>query len=402
MKQFALLLAIAAPILAQSLTGTWSSTLSINGVSVPFLTGVATDGEKAQGWFFNGDQKVASTSGTFRDGKLTLNFDQYASKLEANYVDGKLVGTYGRQGRAPNVFTAQRHQGNATAGAGPDIAGNWEIPVKSPKGEAAWHFIVRQNGPEVRATILRIDGDTGTLSGSYQGNKFVLSHFSGARPNLIEVALQADGSLQLLQNGTTQYTANRESEARAKGLPAPNDPFHHTMVKDPRVAFAFSFPDLSGKLVSNTDERFLGKVVVVAISGSWCPNCHDEAPFLEALYKKYKDQGLEVVALSFEEEEQLKNPARLRAFVKAYGIDYTVLLAGETRELHEKLPEAVNLNSWPTTFFLGRDGRVRQVHAGFAGPASADYNKSQNDEVASLVEGLLAEGHQQISSKRSN
>jgi hypothetical protein len=97
------------------------------------------------------------------------------------------------------------------------------------------------------------------------------------------------------------------------------------------------------------------------------------------------------VALSFEEDEQLKKPVRLRAFIKEYGIDYTVLLAGETGELHEKLPQAVNLNSWPTTFFLGRDGRVRQVHAGFAGPASADYNTRQNAEVATLVEGLLSE-----------
>ncbi len=272
--------------------------------------------------------------------------------------------------------------------------------MKSPKGESAWHFIVRQNGGEVRATILRIDGDTGTLSSTFQNGKFILSHSPGARPNLIEVTPQSDGSLQLTQNGKTQYTAIRETEARAKGLPAPNDPFHHTTVQDPSVPFAFSFPDLNGKLVSNTDERFRGKVVVVAISGSWCPNCHDEAPFLEGLYKKYKDQGLEVVALSFEEEEQLENPTRLRAFIKEYGINYTVLLAGETDELHEKLPQAVNLNSWPTTFFLGRDGRVSQVHAGFAGPASADYNKSQNAEVATLVEGLLNRNHQRISLKK--
>jgi peroxiredoxin len=391
MKQLALLLAVAAPILAQSLTGTWSSTLSINGISVPFLTGISTEGETAKGWFYNGDDKVNSTSGSFRNGKLTLNFDQYASKLEATYQDGNLIGIYGRQGRAPNAFAAHLYKASATTGAVPNINGNWEIPVHSPKGESAWHFIVRQDGAEARATILRIDGDTGTLAGIYKDAKFVFSHFSGARPNLIEVSLETDGSLKLLQNGKTEYTAIREAEARAKSLPAPNDPFHHTTVQDPNVAFAFTFPDLNGKLVSNTDDRFRGKVVVVAISGSWCPNCHDEAPYLESLYKKYKDQGLEVVALSFEEDEQLKKPVRLRAFIKEYGIDYTVLLAGETGELHEKLPQAVNLNSWPTTFFLGRDGRVRQVHAGFAGPASADYNTRQNAEVATLVEGLLSE-----------
>ena len=72
-------------------------------------------------------------------------------------------------------------------------------------------------------------------------------------------------------------------------------------MKDPTEPFRFSFPDLSGKIVSNTDDRFRGKVVIVSISGSWCPNCHDEAPFLVELYRKYHGQGLEVVSLSFEE-----------------------------------------------------------------------------------------------------
>ena len=57
------------------------------------------------------------------------------------------------------------------------------------------------------------------------------------------------------------------------------------------------------------------------ISGSWCPNCHDEAPFLVALYGSTTTAGLEVVTLSFEEEEQLANPTRLRAFIERYGVE---------------------------------------------------------------------------------
>ena len=79
-------------------------------------------------------------------------------------------------------------------------------------------------------------------------------------------------------------------------------------MKDPTEPFRFSFPDLSGKLVSNTDRQFAGKVVLVNISGSWCPNCHDEAPFLASLYRKYRAKGLEIVTLSFEEPDQLANP----------------------------------------------------------------------------------------------
>jgi thiol-disulfide isomerase/thioredoxin len=79
-------------------------------------------------------------------------------------------------------------------------------------------------------------------------------------------------------------------------------------VSNPAEPFRFSFPDLNGRMVSNTDARFEGKVVLVNISGSWCPNCHDEAPFLAGLYEKYRSRGLEIVTLSFEEPEQLAKP----------------------------------------------------------------------------------------------
>jgi hypothetical protein len=51
----------------------------------------------------------------------------------------------------------------------------------------------------------------------------------------------------------------------------------------------------------------------------------------------------------------------------------------------------VNLNSWPTTFFLGRDGKVRAVHAGFAAPASGEFNAQLKKEFTNTVERLLSE-----------
>jgi len=92
--------------------------------------------------------------------------------------------------------------------------------VHSAKGEKAWRLIVQQHGAEVSAAILRVDGDTGLLTGSYQDGKFVLSHFSGARPALMTITQLADGQLEVVQNGK-KLTAIRSAEARAKGLPAP-------------------------------------------------------------------------------------------------------------------------------------------------------------------------------------
>jgi hypothetical protein len=57
----------------------------------------------------------------------------------------------------------------------------------------------------------------------------------------------------------------------------------------------------------------------------------------------------------------------------------------------EKVPQAVNLNTWPATFFVGRDGLVKRIHAGFAAPASGDFHGQLKEEFASTIESLLAE-----------
>ena len=395
--------ALSARLEAQSISGLWDASVVVNGgIEIPFRFEIAGSGKSIRGSFFNGDEKVTSTTGSFENGALILSFDEYGTKVEATFKDGRLDGQYSRGTRgAPYPFQAKRFAPAPVGDAPiPAIAGLWNVQVgKSSKGEEAWQLIVRQSGAEASAAILRVDGDTGTLTGTYRDGKFVLSHFSGARPLRLELTPASDGTLSVVQNNDNPFTAVRADQARAKGLPQPSDPSRFTSVKDPTEAFRFSFPDLSGRVVSNTDEKFRGKVVIVSISGSWCPNCHDEAPFLGELYKKYRSRGLEIVSLSFEEEAQLKNPVRLRAFMKRYGIEYTVLIPGEPKELAERVPQGVNLSSFPTTFFIGRDGRVRAVHAGFAGKASGEFHTQAKEESTATVERLLAESAQASSSK---
>jgi len=102
--------------------------------------------------------------------------------------------------------------------------------------------------------------------------------------------------------------------------------------------------------------------------------------------------------LDFEDAEQLKKMTRLPAFIKKYGLDYTLLVAGERKELQAKVPQAENLNAWPTTFFLGRDGKVRAVHAGFAAPASGEFHTDLMQSITRTVEALLAESGPSTSS----
>jgi thiol-disulfide isomerase/thioredoxin len=382
--------------------GLWDATVVVNELEVPFRFEIAAPGHgntangasTLRGSFFDGDRKVSSTQASLSGDALTLRFDQYLAVLDLKLTDGRLEGQYSRGSRGAYRFKATRVDKAARiaeSSPAPSIAGEYTIPTQSNKGEAAWRFIVRQNGSDVSAAILRVDGDTGTLTGAWRDGKFVLSHFSGARPSVLEVTPAADGTLDILQNGKNKLVAVKADSAKARDVAAPTDPAKHTTINNRDERFQFALPDLDGRTVADTDPRFQGKVVIISITGSWCPNCHDEAPFLAELQRKYRKKGLEVVAFSFEEAEQLTNPTRLRAFVKEYGLDYTVLLAGEPAQLAEKVPQVSNLNSFPTTLFVGRDGKLKSTHAGFPSPASGNYYKQARKDITALVERLLEE-----------
>lgn len=388
---------------ASNISGLWDATVLVNRVEIPFRFEIAQTGNQVQGFFFEGDRKVGSTSGSFADGRLKLEYDYLNTTLEAIFEGDQLHGIY--HDARPNSWALEiRAHRFAPAPAettdAPKVTGSWEMrriaqEARSPGDTRTWNLFLRQSGAEVSGSILRVDGDTGYLIGRWQRGRLVLSHFAGANPLLFEAKLNPDGTLAIALDRVANYVAVRKSEARAKGVPDPPDPSRYTSVKDPSVAFRFSFPGLDGKIVSNTDARFKGKVVLLAIGGSWCPNCHDEAPFLVELYKEFHSQGLEIVGLMFEADADpsLARP-RVESFIKRYAIQYPMLLAGTPDEINRKIPQLVNFGAYPTTIYLGRDGRVRSVHAGFASPATGQENLRLKNEIRELVERLLAENSQ--------
>jgi len=401
----------ANPNAAAKIDGLWDAAIvsgggqNTPGFEVPFRFEIATSGDKAEGFFFEGDRKVGSTSGTFADGKLKLEYDFLNTTLELALDGDVLKGTYRNNNRPRGQDVTMRRfvpvsMDNVQS---PQLAGTWEMRrVKeeetAPRDTRTWHMFLRQSGPEFSGSILRVDGDVGTLVGRWKDGKLVMSHFAGERPNLLEATSNADGTLAVTLNRNAHYLVVRSSEARAKGIPEPPDPSRYTSVKDPTASFAFSFPDMTGKTVANTDAMFRGKVVILAIGGSWCPNCHDEAPFLAELYRDYHAKGLEIVGLMFENDP---NPAvyrpRVASFVKRYNIQYPMLFAGTTsptpqsKVIAEALPQIVNFGAYPTSIYLGRDGKVRTVHAGFASPATGEEHVRLKKELREVVEQLLAE-----------
>jgi thiol-disulfide isomerase/thioredoxin len=167
-----------------------------------------------------------------------------------------------------------------------------------------------------------------------------------------------------------------------------------TGLKDPAVKLEFTFPDVDRQAVSFSDTRFQGKVVIVALAGSWCPNCHDEAEFLVELYRRYRAQGLEIVSLMFEHFGDFAQASdATRRFRKDAGIDYPTLIAGisDKDEAAKALPQLTGVFAFPTTIFVDRSGVVRKIHAGFSGPATGLHYEELKQEFTAMVETLLAE-----------
>jgi peroxiredoxin len=392
-----------ARLLAQS-PEQWFGVATVHDHQVPVHLSLSSSTKEGpvKGSFINGQQLSSSSSGELAGHHLTLEFDYYARKLEGDFNEGTFKGTYGGGRGEPSPIELHSDHSHATVPASGAVAqaksirGDWEIAVKSPKGESAWSLRVSPLAHgQIKAVILRIDGDTNGLYGSYDpaGGEFQVSHFNAAGPALFTLKPQPDGTLLVTNplREDQQWTARRPAEARKENLAPPTQNTEQTSISDSTKPFSFSAPDLNGTIVSNTDPRFKGKVVIVAVGGSWCPNCHDEAPFLVDLYNRYHSRGLEIVNISFEEDAQIKDPQRLRAFIAKYHIPYTVLLGGTPDQVHEKLPQGKNLNCWPTTFFIGRDGLVKEAHAGFASTETGVSYAQLKVDTYRLLDKLLAQ-----------
>ena len=115
---------------APSVDGLWDAVVVAGGTEVPFRFEIATSGGEAQGFFFEGDRQIGSTSGTFADGALKLEYDFLNTTLELRLTGDDLVGTYrnNRAGSRPQDVRMRRFAPAAIADENtPALAGSWEM-----------------------------------------------------------------------------------------------------------------------------------------------------------------------------------------------------------------------------------------------------------------------------------
>jgi thiol-disulfide isomerase/thioredoxin len=127
----------------------------------------------------------------------------------------------------------------------------------------------------------------------------------------------------LLPRGTSKLTGKRNPDAT---LP---DPYSMSRFKESFTFISFSFPNLKHKIVSLSETEYKGKVVIVTLLESWCPNCLDENAFLSSRYKANRQRGVETIGLGFERRDDFSEAQKsLTGLKEQLDIEYELLVAG--------------------------------------------------------------------------
>lgn len=389
--------------------GPWRATLQMPGGDLPFGLEVATATAGTQAhppvYLVNGPDRERIDEITLDGNRLTMLMPGFKNRIDATLDDGRLVGTLtmvksgGQQQKIP--FRAQHGQAwrftppdGIGSGAAPaeDVSGRWSVTFVADGKAVAAVGEFRQQGTEVTGTFLTPTGDHRYLAGEFRNGILQLSKFDGGHPFLYRAKLLPDGTLAgRYWSGLAyqeSFTARRDEQATL------GDAENATRMKAGASSLEFRFPDLGGVYVSLGDPFYAGKVVVVALAGSWCPNCHDEAAFLAPLYREYRARGLEVISLMFEQFGDFDRAAEAtHRFRIRYGIDYATLIAGisDKDDAATRLPQLNGVFAFPTTIFIDRQGRVRKLHTGFSGPATGVHYERLTADFRRTIDALLAE-----------
>ena len=279
-----------------------------------------------------------------------------------------------------------------------DLAGRWDVAFTGGEGErvrAVAEF--EQRFEQVTGTVILPTDDQRYLAGEVRDDELRLSRFDGGAAVLYEAKLDAQGPAGRARHGRTAAGCSASSR-HAMPTRTSTPTRVATRLRNPEAGFEFAFRDLDGRDRSRpADPQFQGKVLLVTLAGSWCPNSHDEARLLAQLDRRYRARGLVVVEPDVRAARGVRARGRGRATVPGRQRPSTIprLFAGRMdKGLASAAVPQLDGACGPTRRRCSSTGRagVRKIHAGFAGPATARRaTNCSSTEFEQTIEQLLAE-----------
>lgn len=340
--------------------------------------------------FFNGTEQITATSTELDDKTLRVEMPVFESYFEMNPMEnGQWKGFYydpsrGEAYRIP-VYTSEKTE-------------DWQRSEAAPQKNYAFHygdklefsgyaFLELENG-QLHGTIRSEIGDYRYLSGWLKDGAFRFQTFDGSHVYHWNGKLGKDGAIR-----GTFYSGNHFSapfEFRPVSDVDFGDADELTRVISP---IQFELPLSSSDSLAYPQERFDGKVVLIQVLGSWCPNCMDETRFIaDDLYPEFHDQGFEVIGIAFERyRDAERNFAAIDKMKRDLNVEYPVVLGGfaDKQEAGKVLPFLSEVISFPTTILIDQNGSIVKVHTGFDGPGTGAPYDEYVKETKALIRDLL-------------
>lgn len=381
------------------LQGKWRASLNISPDEIPFGMGLFQEAGKWRLEVYNAEEVLVFDEVEQSGDSLKVTMGIFDSEIHArilgpDHLEGAFIKNTASNYVVP--FSAkkgdlERFPTKTTLSA--EFSGRWKTTFKKTNGEIYEAVgIFSQKGNRITGTFLTPLGDYRYLEGNVEGNSFKMSAFDGSHLFYFGGELNESGEINGLfrsgPRGKETFTAVRDEKFE---LP---DAYSFNYLKDGYERLTFSFPDLNGTPVSLDDPKFQGKVVLVQLFGTWCPNCMDETKFLAPWYDRHKDKGIEIIALAFEAKPDFTYASeRVKKTVDKLGAKYTFLIAGMSNKekASESLPTLNQVIAFPTLIYIDKKGKVRKIHTGFTGPGTGDYYDRWIEEHEALVKKLLEE-----------
>ncbi len=383
-----------------NLSGKWEAQLDIGEDYLPFGIGFAKTGEKWLMEVYNGDEILIYDEVELLGDSLKVSMGIFDSEIKAKFKDfdvleGVFVKNAASDYRIP--FQAFRSTGRSRFEAfrepETDFSGKWKTVFEKENGEKYDAVaLLSQQGNKLTGTFMTELGDYRFLEGNVSGNTFQLSAFDGSHLFLFKGEVQKDGSI--LGNFRSGPRVKESFQSVRKEAFELSDSYSLNYLKAGYDKLSFTFPDVDGNMISIDDEKFKGKVVLVQLFGTWCPNCMDETKFLAPWYKNNRDKGVEIIGLAFESKPEFEYAStRVKKSMDKLGAEYTFLIAGVSNKekASEAIPALNKVIAFPTLFYIDKKGQVRNIHTGFNGPGTGEYYTQWVEEHEELVRELLNE-----------
>jgi thiol-disulfide isomerase/thioredoxin len=379
-------------------TGVWRGVIEIQKKQLPFNFEVVNDQQGGYDIYIrNAEEKLLLDEVDVSDDSVDIAvhiFDaNFKAALHGDTLTGVFVKNYEKDYRLPFYAVygqAYRFEtGNDQANI-PNFNGKYEVTFAGDTTKAIGIF--DQKGDSVTGTFLTETGDYRFLQGNVADSVLQLSTFDGNHAYLFTATMQTDGKLQgeFYSGKTFHDTWVGEKNEKA----ALADPESLTYLKKGFEKIEFSFPDVNGNKVTLNDEKYRNKVVILQLFGTWCPNCLDETLFLSPWYDKNKHRGVEIIGLAYERKSDFDYASkRVKKMIDKLDVKYDFVIAGinDKASASKTLPQLNEIAAFPTTIFIGKDGKVKKIHTGFSGPGTGVYYDQFIEHFNITVDELLNE-----------